>query len=178
MPILPSIPAASTIEDLRRNVEQTLRTLVRQFSATKINTALDINHNRVTNVANPASNGDAVNLGYLLHALETLRPTRGGTTVDSNTTINITGGASYVAEYTLTADTNIAPVTPTNNPGDRLTVRIAQDSTGGWQITWGGDFSDLTTINITTVPNKRNVFDFSVGNDNLWYPTATPLIEA
>jgi hypothetical protein len=67
------------------------------------------------------------------------------------------GASSGLLDVTATAATSITATAGTTD-GDMLTVRIKQDATGGWAITWDAIFNTFglelaTAANTTTIVN-------------------------
>lgn len=88
--------------------------------------------------------------------------------------------ASYIGEYTLVAaSTMITSPVPTPNGGDRLTLKIVQDATGGREITYDVEFSTLAAlqVDINFTANATTLINLVAMSDNLWYPASDMWIE-
>jgi hypothetical protein len=92
---------------------------------------------------------------------------------DLQTQINAitpSGGSSYTASQTLTAaSTNITWGGTAPNDGDRLTIFLTQDATGGRQITWDTIFVGATVNMIDVRASKMTIFNFVGKPDNNWH---------
>lgn len=102
-----------------------------------------------------------------------------GTISGSATTTVISGGGGgggsncYFEYYDLTAATTdiISPVSSATR-GDRLTVRLKQDATGGRQITWNvgpPEFILVTVNDVDVRPNRVTMLDFVFAEDGNWW---------
>ncbi|HSW65359.1 MAG TPA: hypothetical protein VLH56_18930 [Dissulfurispiraceae bacterium] len=80
-----------------------------------------------------------------------------------------------VLDVSLTVpSTTITWTTGTPKAGDRLTVTVVQDATGGRAIAWSSVFADAET-NIPTDPGDKAVFNFVGKADGKWYMN-TPVL--
>lgn len=76
---------------------------------------------------------------------------------------------------TLTqASTEMTWTTSTPKAGDRLTLSLTQDGTGGRAITWNAIFQDTTT-EIPTGAGDKVVFNFVGKSDGKWWMCSPPL---
>lgn len=84
---------------------------------------------------------------------------------------------ALIAEYTLTtASTTITG--PATTTGLLLVVFVTQDATGGRLIVWDpGTFATMASPNLNLVASKTTIFAFIARSDNLWWPTAYPVLE-
>lgn len=138
--VVPSIPAINDVQSLRLAVIQALNTLVAQFNGPQ-NTVYNMNNNRVSNVANPALQGDAVNLLYLTSALSSIGSGPTVVAQGSGTSTNIYNNTVYTVIKTITSGTTItSPSASLGTAGALLGVRLQQDGSGGHIIGWSSDF--------------------------------------
>jgi hypothetical protein len=89
--------------------------------------------------------------------------------IDGIATLDLRRGNAF--RITLIEDVIIAivPGSPTN--GQKFSVSLTQDSTGGWAVTWWADpirwSRGGTPPTITVTPDKRDTFGFEVWDDQV-----------
>jgi hypothetical protein len=86
------------------------------------------------------------------------------------------GSAAVVTDVTLTAaDTINSPGTPAD--GANWIVRVKQDATGGWAVTWGSGIALAPEITATmnSAASTMCIIGF-VGIGGTWYPASTPIL--
>ena len=86
----------------------------------------------------------------------------------ANVTVNWALG--HVAKITLDQDTTFAFTGA--NDGERLILKITQNGTGGWNVTWpvGVRFgTDLTSMIVTATANKQDYCGFIYGSTAVKY---------
>lgn len=79
------------------------------------------------------------------------------------------GTGALLDEVTLASDSSITGPGAPASDGDFLIEAITQDGTGGWEITWGGDFMPLSPTTVALSPNAVTIFPF-VGIGGVWWP--------
>lgn len=87
------------------------------------------------------------------------------------------GYGGYYANHLLTAPTTeIEPPPEALSPleGERLTICLLQDGTGGRLITWSSHFK-AATPDINTDLNTLSVFNFVARADGKWWPSGPPI---
>lgn len=175
---LPSVATADTVEDLRRNVEASLNRIVVQINNYKHSKPLDANKNRITNLSDPSSATDAVNLKTLKNSIKNFsNDSRPNITTIINTNTIDGSAETLVQEFTLTTATTTITSATVPVYKELLTIYIAQDGTGGREVEWSTDFNLITT-DIPTGANKRSIFHFFARSDNKWWPNSLPYLES
>lgn len=161
-----SPPIAASITDiptLRLAITNALANLVAQINAQTQTAPFSMNNQRITNLANPAAQTDAVNLAALTSAIANVAPpkqhihlTTGGTSV-VNPIVSV--------ELTLSSATTTitSPVAPTI--GALCTVLLRQSSSGGNQIVWKVGTWRFAPPNISVVANDWSSFIFTGQTD-------------
>jgi len=102
---IPPIPPVESVEELRLSFEVALRRIVQQINNAKQDTSLDVNDNRIINVAWPVSNLDAVNVEYLKDQLGGKKKRIGQVGVGS--TSNYWKGARAILPLVPSVDTDV-----------------------------------------------------------------------
>ena len=121
-------------------------------------TEIDTTADTVTIFEFIGANGFWVMAGQYLTGVVAVGPAGDGSVLS-------TSAHNILLDQTLTVPTTtiVSPTVPTD--GQRLTVVLRQDSTGGRLITWDTNFDP--PVEIDTAPNSVSVFRF-VGDDMRW----------
>jgi hypothetical protein len=78
-------------------------------------------------------------------------------------------------ELLLTAPATITGLAPGWVAGATLTVKLTQDGTGGWPVTWGSAFKFAPQI-VVTDANTTNIAMFFGAASGLWELSAAPIL--
>lgn len=118
-------------------------------------------------------------IGTWLRGWEQLAATDGsaGSSGSSGTGGGGGGGdtAGMVASFTLTANAMLSAAAPSSD-GQALTVRITENATGGWTITWDpASFDADTLVDLDKRPSKLTVYEFKALGGK-WTQVAYPLM--
>jgi hypothetical protein len=135
---------------------------------------IDFHGRRITNASPSVDNYDYVTKKELLDQIASLKDIidnlkQGNTIIVNTSSGGEYGGGSIAEEFILTANTEI---TSANSPtaGIILVIKVSQDGTGGWQITWSAtQFHSSTPVDIDVRANTIGLFSFVMLSDNLWH---------
>jgi len=84
-------------------------------------------------------------------------------------------GGALAFELLLTAPATITGLAPGWVAGATLTVKLTQDGTGGWPVTWGSAFKFAPQI-VVTDANTTNIAMFFGAASGLWELSAAPIL--
>ena len=84
------------------------------------------------------------------------------------------GSVVYSLDDSVSAAYNVSTTAPAWVAGALLTVRLLQDATGGWAVTWGADFKYAPVL--PTAANLESLCTFFGASSGVWELCAAPIL--